>query len=110
MNKQEKEKQVQMNHQIEEAIERFNKDDSYRMWIKQLRNCNAVVYGQGQYIVLRSYNTIVAFIDTETDTLYDILRWAYGYTATSAQHIAKFDQDYGAGKWGCAHRMTYRYV
>lgn len=81
----------------------------------QLRRCSATVFdlvddttGEVLYHVLRSYNTIVAFIDPTTDTLYDVLRKVYGYTATSAQHIAKFDKDYGRGKWGCANRVTYR--
>ena len=81
----------------------------------RLRSCSATVFdlvddttGEVLYHVLRSYNTIVAFIDPTTDTLYDVLRKVYGYTATSAQHIAKFSQDYGMGKWGCAHFLTYR--
>ena len=43
-----------------------------------------------RYTVLRSYNRIVAFYDYDTDTLYDVLRYVYGYTVTSAKHIAKF--------------------
>ena len=81
----------------------------------RLRSCSAEVFdlvedntGEVLYHVLRSYNTIVAFIDPTTDTLYDVLRLVYGYTATSAQHISKFNQDYGMGKWGCANRVTYR--
>ena len=62
------------------------------------------------YYVLCSYCTIVAVIDTHTDTLYDFLRYVYGYTSTSAQHISKFNQDYGMGKWGCTNRLTYREV
>ena len=84
---------------------------------KRLRSCSAEVApvmdtetGVLMYYVLRSYNTIVAAIDVSNDTLYDFLRYVYGYTATSAQHIAKFDHDYGMGKWGCANRLTYREV
>lgn len=84
---------------------------------RQLRSCSAEVFdlvddttGEVLYHVLRSYNTVVAFIDPTTDTLYDVLRKVYGYTSTSAQHIAKFDHDYGMGKWGCAKRFTYREV
>lgn len=82
---------------------------------RKLRSCSATVFdlvddttGEVLYHVLRSYNTIVAFIDPTTDTLYDVLRKVYGYTATSAQHISKFGQDYGRGKWGCSNRVTYR--
>ena len=81
---------------------------------KRLRSCSAEVApvidaktGELLYYVLRSYNTIVAAIDVSNDTLYDFLRYVYGYTATSAQHISKFNQDYGMGKWGCTNRLTY---
>lgn len=82
---------------------------------KRLRSCSAEVApvidaetGELLYYVLRSYRTIVAAIDVRTDTLYDFLRYVYGYTSTSAQHISKFNQDYGMGKWGCTNRLTYR--
>ena len=84
---------------------------------KRLRSCSAEVApvmdaetGELMYYVLRSYRTIVAAIDVSNDTLYDFLRYVYGYTATSAQHISKFGQDYGMGKWGCTKRLTYREV
>ena len=74
---------------------------------RKLRSCTAVVHETDNYYFLQSYNTIVAFIDKSTDTCYDILRLVYYYTATSAQHIAKFSQDYGSGKWGCEHEMRW---
>ena len=74
---------------------------------KRLRTSRAWVYETVDYYFLVSYYTLVAFIDKTTDTCYDILRYVYGFTSTSAQHIAKFDHDYGNGKWGCEHRMTY---
>ena len=84
---------------------------------KRLRSCSAEVApvmdaetGVLMYYVLRSYRTIVAAIDVSNDTLYDFLRYVYRYTSTSAQHIAKFGQDYGMGKWGCTKRLTYREV
>ena len=83
--------------------------DGY-FWDKwqRLRTCNAQVNQTTRFVVLRSYNTLVAFIDKNTDTLYDVLRYVYGYTATSSQHIAKFNHDCGYGKWGCSERLTYR--
>lgn len=63
-------------------------------YVHQLRSCNAVVYEIGDFLALRSYNTFVAVIDEDGDC-YDFLRMVYGYTATSAQHIAKFRNDYG---------------
>lgn len=74
---------------------------------RKLRSCSAVVHETDNYYFLQSYNTIVAFIDKTTDTCYDVLRMVYGYTSTSAQHIAKFRRDYGNGKWGCEHEMRW---
>lgn len=78
-------------------VQRFK--DSYarvlfKLEEKPFKSCKATVGRLGKYIYLRSYDTIVAFIDTETFKAYDILRTEYGYTATSAQHIAKFFKYY----------------
>lgn len=75
--------------------------------IHRLRSCSAQVLTTEHYHFLRSYNTIIAFIDKNTDTCYDVLRYVYGYTATSGHHIAKFRQDYGYGKWGCTAELRY---
>lgn len=75
---------------------------------KRLHACKAVVFETENYYILQSYRTIVAVIDKHTDTLYDVLRYVYGYTATSAQHIYKFEKDYCRGKWHCEMRLTYR--
>lgn len=55
-----------------------------------LYHCKAKVFQYENTVVLQSYNTIVAFADLSSGIGYDMLRTAYGYTATSAQHIAKF--------------------
>ena len=114
-----KSEQLAINEQVLNALTVFNGANvSTRtdLW-KPLRSCSAEVApaidnetGELLYYVLRSYRTIVAAIDVRTDTLYDFLRYVYGYTYTSAQHIAKFDKDYGMGKWGCTNRLTYREV
>ena len=75
---------------------------------KRLRSCSAWVAETDNYYILKSYNTMVAFIDKRTDTLYDVLRLVYGYTATSAQHISKFEKDYCRGKWNCTNRFQWR--
>lgn len=72
---------------------------------KRLRTCSAIVYVTSYCFVLQSYNTIVAAIRRDTGECFDFLRMVYGYTATSAQHIAKFFADYG----GC-ERYTWRNV
>ena len=110
-----KSEQLAINEQVLTLVNDFNKTNNYTGNFKRLRSCSAEVApvidaetGELIYYVLRSYRTIVAAIDVRTDTLYDFLRYVYGYTATSAQHIAKFDKDYGRGKWGCTNRVTYR--
>ena len=80
---------------------------------ERLRTCKAYVYETEHYYILRSYNTFVALIVKNTDTCIDMLREVYGYTPTSAQHIAKFRSarcygGYGSGKWGCVTTLTAR--
>ena len=70
---------------------------------KRLRTCNAAVLETPNFYILRSYNTVVAVVDKYTGSTWDVLRMLYGYTSTSAQHIAKFAADYGNGK-----RYTWR--
>ena len=112
-----KSEQLAINEQVVSLVETFNKTNHYTMNWRKLRSCSAEVApiidcetGELLYYVLRSYRTIVAAIDVSTDTLYDFLRYVYGYTATSAQHISKFSKDYGNGTWGCTHTLTYREV
>ena len=76
----------------------------------RLRTCQAYVYETPSFYVLRSYNTVIAIIDKSSDICYDFLRGVYGYTNTSAQHISKFDKDYGRGTYGCKERVTYREI
>lgn len=56
---------------------------------ERLDYCQAMTYQTRGYSFLISYNTIVAFID-DSGNMYDVLRLIYGYTSTSAKHIAKF--------------------
>lgn len=71
----------------------------------RLRYCKAEVFETSGYYILKSYNTIIAVIEKKSGRCYDVLRYVYGYTTTSAQHIAKFDTDYGGFNM-C--RFTYR--
>ena len=105
-----KEEQKIENKLVLDAIADFNKQAIGNSKSQRLRNCSAVVFERGHYIVLQSYNTIVAIIDKDTDTLYDFLRYVYGYTSTSAQHIAKFKHDYGKAKWGCYKEYRYNNI
>lgn len=55
---------------------------------ERLDYCQAETYQTRGYSFLRSYNTIVTFID-DSGNLFDVLRLVYGYTSTSAKHISK---------------------
>lgn len=59
-------------------------------YVSRLLTCKAEVYVKDGVYYLRSYNTFVAAVDTNKSLCIDFLRAVYGYTATSAQHIAKF--------------------
>lgn len=72
---------------------------------KRLRTCNAVVYETRNFYVLKSYNTYIAVINKDSHICYDALRYVYGYTSTSAKHVAKFKNDYGA-----INSLTFKYV
>jgi len=92
------EKQRQENLVVEKKRVQIEKNSGkwwYEARIEQLNNCKATVFDCERYILLRSYQTIVAAIDKETGICYDWLRLVYGYTATSAQHIRKFADKYG---------------
>lgn len=92
-----KKAQEMMNSYVEKSLDVFQDVEADAHWnydVTRLRYCSASVYETLDYIVLRSYNTIVAYINKHTREFFDILRYVYGYTATSAQHIAKFRNDY----------------
>ena len=94
-----KAEQRAINRTVEYQLARFNgTTEPYELKeIGQLYTCKATVYQTWTFIVLRSYNTIVAIIDKKDMTLYDFSRYVYGYTATTAQHISKFAKFYNIG-------------
>ena len=92
-----KQKQQIINSAIHLALNEFENQNGGLVKMGRLRTCNATVYENERYIVLISYTTPVAFIDKQERKAYDILRLVYGYTSTSAQHIAKFFSDYARG-------------
>lgn len=104
-----KEKQKNINSVVDIALKDLTEElqQVHGLQGKRLRTCTAWVYETPRYYVLESYNTIVACIFKENDTCYDFLRKVYGYTHTSAQHIAKFRHDYGQGKHGCENELRY---
>ena len=101
MNKEQRAKQLYDNAMVEYVINRYNNDDTkHDGKFRQLYSCRAWYADMGNWIVLKSYNTIVALFSKETECVYDFLRYVYGYTATSAKHIAKFRNLY-------VYRKTY---
>lgn len=107
-----KKAQLEANKEVLEVVDRYNEEVKQNVLHHgtRLRTCQAMVYETPSFYVLRSYRTVVAIIEKSSDTCYDFLRAVYGYTNTSAQHISKFDKDYGRGAYGCKERVTYREV
>ena len=101
-------KQMNMACVIAAAVTNGYFAEREQVFSKRLRNCKATVHAydteKGRVYVLESYNTIVAAVDA-SGKCYDFLRYVYGYTATSAQHISKFFKDYAPAN---AERLTYR--
>lgn len=64
--------------------------------VRRLHTCQAFVYETDSYYLLKSYATFVAFIRKYDGECFDILRNVYGFSRTSANHIAKFKKDYHA--------------
>lgn len=71
-------------------------DTTQSSW-QRLRHCFATVLETPNFWILRSYQTVVAVIDKASGKCHDVLRMVYGYDATSAQHISKFNHDFGCG-------------
>lgn len=94
--------QNMINEIVVGEISAINADGEQR-FVARLRSCNACVWETKHFYILQSYATMVAAIDKESNIMFDFLRYVYGYTATTAQHIAKFAKDYGA-----TNRYTYR--
>ena len=99
-----KEEQIADNAIIEQYIDELNAEisvEGLHHWAR-LRNCQAHIYTTTHFTILRSYSTIVAVIyqrmPTAAPIFIDFLRLVYGYTSTSAHHIAKFKHDYYNGK------------
>ena len=100
-----KSEQMRINQKVEEMQDECYKElihyNSY--FPNRLDCCQAWTKETENFIVLKSYNTVIACINKNDNTLYDFLRLAYGYTATSAKHIAKFRHRYDV-----ANEYTYR--
>ena len=89
--------QVKINERVQNVCNAAYDEYNARaiLSIEKLRHCTAEVIETPNWYILRSYNTLVAAVNKTLWVGYDFLRLVYGYTPTSAQHIAKFFHDYG---------------
>lgn len=86
----------------EKCLEKFNEAYEYigkhDYKIYPFRKCSAELIKSDKYIFLRSYRTLIAVYDVEENVVYDCLRYMYGSTNTSNQHIWRFYHDMHANK------------
>lgn len=107
-------KQEQINHNIiaigmfDNAMHEFDAS-GFDFTVHNLRSCSAKVIETKNYYLLRSYFTYIAAIEKKSNICVDVLRHEYGYTSTSAQHIAKFEHDF-SNKNKVLTLYTWRYV
>ena len=104
-----KSEQRAINKKVEYELEHYNEiTEKWEIkYVGRLRHCHANVYETYFYYVLRSYNTVVAVINKADMALYDFSRYVYGYTANTAQHIAKFANEYDVSP---SDRYTWKEV
>lgn len=98
-----KNEQIRVNAYVETVLRNvsplWNERNIPIKW-KKLYQCSAEWgFLGGWLVVLKSYSTIVCVYNPDTNEIFDFLRLVYGYTATSAQHIAKF-RNFCRGKFG----------
>lgn len=79
----------------------INQGTVQELWTKRLAYCRASVicYGYDNnpcIYMLKSYDSIIACVIVNSGCVYgvDMVRYVYGYTYASSQHIAKFFNHY----------------
>lgn len=82
------------NYIIDTIYNQINPEMDNMIYHSRLRTCSAWVYETEHFYILRSYNTFVASYNKETHEFIDFLRYVYGFTHTSASHVAKFYNDF----------------
>ena len=88
-------RQSEINAYIEDMIDTYINPEMRRMnYHSRLRTCSASVYETEHFYILKSYNTFIAAYNKESCEFIDFLRLVYGFTHTSASHIAKFRNDF----------------
>ena len=117
MTKAQKILQAKVNDNVMNEIKKYKNiitsNETFTTEGKRLRNCTAYYWevcnnnGEKLYTVLQSYRTVIAIINWKEWKCVDFLRYVYGFTSTSCQHISKFFHD--CGNYGM-ERLTYREV
>lgn len=83
-------------YKISGSVEAWRKPEGKVTEIGRLYHCTASLYkvenGYQSYYVLKSYRTVIGVWDVNEGILIDALRAVHGYTATSSQHIWKFEK------------------
>lgn len=105
MTKEQAIKQDGINSYIVDVIDTYIKPEMHDMiYHSRLRTCSACIFETEHFYLLKSYNTFIASYNKETHEFIDFLRYVYGFTSTSAQHIAKFHNDFARK---ANSRLTY---
>lgn len=73
----------------------------------RLYSCNAEIRECMGNLVLVSYGTPIA-VYSEDGSLYDCLRVIYGYTATSAKHISKFEKWLAENNYNVLYSVRFK--
>ena len=94
------------NEKILQVLEEIRNEKWHSSYTQRLRSCQAWVQETDNFYLLKSYDTYVAAVKKSDNSCYDFLRKVYGYTATSAQHIAKFFADY-SDRYATKYRYYY---
>lgn len=84
--------QEKVNEKVLSAYKVFD-ESFYPEHLRPFRSCHAQIGWNDKYIALYSFGTMVCFYERSTGNFFDVLRYVYGYTATSNQHIWKFFRD-----------------
>lgn len=92
---------------MRESDEEYDSMHWQHAW-KRLYNCTAEYAETEHYIFLRSYNTIIAVYSKIDRNVYDYLRYVYGYTATSCQHVHKFVRKCSEFRIGYPDLFSYK--
>lgn len=100
-----KAEQENINTVIEVFLQAYMRDIMLVRCTKRLDYCTAWIGEDERFIVLQSYYSIVAVYDKKYNVFYDVLRYVYGYTTTSAKHISKLRH-----KLLCHEVLTWREV